>query len=209
MKVRRKLKKSKKFLFHLHTNFTDGKISIKTYFDYARKHNLILGFLEHIRRIPSYNPERFINEIKTCGYRNQVPYKIGFEINILKNGLNIQPDLLHKVNLIGLAVHTFNGTPLELIKAFINTIKMIRDIKPNMGIIWVHSGLWFNKKGFLNTEIIYFINLLKYAVSKNLLIEYNLKHDLPPYIFRRSIPRKQKIIGYDIHTENELRKVLK
>jgi hypothetical protein len=48
-----------RYLFHLHTTYTDGKVAVPQYFDLAQRTRLDrLIFLEHIRAQPGYDVGR-------------------------------------------------------------------------------------------------------------------------------------------------------
>ncbi len=53
------------YMFHLHTNYTDGLNNIHDYFNYASKEGIkTIVFTEHVRRHITYNFDDFYSEIK-------------------------------------------------------------------------------------------------------------------------------------------------
>lgn len=200
--------RTKRYLFHVHTTLTDGKITVAKYLQTARKLSLEVGFLEHIRKNPTYDPIKFMTDIRDQAEKEQIKVKVGFEVNVAENGLNIPSKAVQEADMLGLAVHRYKGTPIELLTAYVANIKRIRAIKKDIPIIWVHPGLWFRRNGLLKENTIYFFTLLKYVIRRGLLVEINTRHDLPPLIFRGFIPRKQRIVGGDIHTPEDLQNYL-
>jgi len=198
---------NKPYLFHLHTDLTDGTLRPDNYFSFGRRANLTLGFLEHVRQNPTYDPILFIKNIRELSKKYSVPVKVGFEVNISDTGLNIPREALKSADMVGLAIHRYSGTPVDVLNAYIANIKRIKAIKNDIPIIWVHPGLWFRKNGLLKENTVYFLSLLKYVIKKGLLVEFNKRHDLPPLILSGMVPQKQRIIGYDIHTNKDLNQV--
>lgn len=105
------------YLFHFHTNWTDGEDSLAGYCVIARE----LGFktlilLEHIRAIPSYDVHALLKSIPEHEKRYGVAIIPGFEAKILANGvIDLPGEIWPGIGALGIAEHTFPGDDCSLI----------------------------------------------------------------------------------------------
>ena len=193
----------KKYLFHIHTNYTDGQLTVKDYFEFANKNNITtLIFTEHVRKNLNYNFLSFVQEIKSLHneYSN-INYIIGVEAKILPDGdLDIDRSILSYIDLICFASHAFPND----ISLFYNSYKnLFFDSKwKNYIRIWVHPGRFFKKNGILDKNIELLSELIDLAIFQNIFIEKNLQDKVPPEKIK--INERWLIKGYDIHTKKQL-----
>ena len=98
-----------RYLFHVHTPYTDGEISVAGYFDHARR----LGFdhiifLEHIRREPKYDVAAFAEEVRRTSHERGIRATLGFEAKLLPAGrLDISDEHIAIAEVVGIAEHSF------------------------------------------------------------------------------------------------------
>src|SRR5215472_3981079 len=84
------------YLFHVHTPYTDGHLTAAEYVDFAEKSGAdTVVFLEHIRREPRYDVDRFSEEVRVAGDGKAVQTDIRFEAKLLPHvDLDISKDHL-------------------------------------------------------------------------------------------------------------------
>jgi len=198
------------YFFHFHTIYTDGKSSVREYFDFAFKNNIhTIIFTEHVRKKISYNFNELledINNVKTF-YPN-IKVIIGVEAKVLPEGeLDIPEEVLGKIQIICFACHSFPDNIVQYQKSF---EKLFYEKKWENHIrIWVHPGRFLKRRNLLKTHITVLKNLLNLAEKEGILIEYNLKEQLPPRNIISFYDKQKIIIGYDAHNVKEISKLTK
>lgn len=101
---------NRNYIFHLHTNYTDGLNSVYDYFIYAFEQNIdLIIFTEHVRKDLRYNFYDLINEIKCQEKRfKKIKSLIGCEAKLLPGGyLDIPENILALIDLVCFACHSF------------------------------------------------------------------------------------------------------
>jgi histidinol phosphatase-like PHP family hydrolase len=195
-----------RYIFHLHTDYTDGKSKIYEYFQYAYKNNVdYLVFTEHVRKRLDYDFYKFYKEVKDTNKNfKSITAIIGCEAKILPNGeLDIPQEILPYIEVVCIACHSFpKDIPLyfnSLFKVFENEefTKYVR--------VWVHPGRFLRKLGKLGEYTNSLADILEIAISKGIYIEQNLREGLPPSELINKIPSDRKVIGYDAHSVDELK----
>ena len=198
------------YFFHFHTIYTDGTSNIKEYFDFAFRHNVYtIIFTEHVRKRMSYNFNEFLQEIKkTETLYPDIKTIVGVETKIMPGGvLDIPTEILDKIQLICFACHSFVDNIFLYQKSF---EKLFCEKKwENYIRVWVHPGRFLKRRNLLKTHITVLKNLLNLAEKEGILIEYNLKEQLPPHNIISFYDRQKIIIGYDTHNVNEILKLTK
>lgn len=197
----------RKYLFHLHTDFTDGKLSVRDYFEFAHKRGIErLIFLEHIRRALSYNIRKFIAEIGRCSDTYEIVGVVGFEAKILPSGkLDIDPEHLELAQFIGVAEHGFPDDVKMLVEAFEAVLDFYPGQYTDKQFVWVHPGLWFRQRNLLLHPVYW--EMLAKAGRYPIWIEHNLRYELPC----KGVPIPQSaraIVGLDAHTLGDLMRFL-
>lgn len=195
-----------KYLFHFHTDFTDGKVSIPEYFQFAVESGISrLIFLEHIRRVPSYFVDVFVDQIDRCSKMYGLSYSLGFEAKLLANGnLDISEENIEMADVIGMAEH---GSLLNLSqtkKALYQAIEEYSHLTQTKEVVWVHPGLFLKKHNLLSDEADWYSEALQYAIKKGLRIEYNLKYRLISMEARANLCQDVVVVGSDAHTFADL-----
>jgi putative hydrolase len=204
----KKIIKSRSYIFHIHTNYTDGINNVNDYFEYASKNNInVIIFTEHVRRNIKYNFDTFINDIKDKNRRfSKIKTLIGCEAKLLPGGdLDIPINILSKIDLICFACHSFPHD-LDLYKLSLKRLFTNNNWK-NLLRVWVHPGRFLKRLNILENNISTLNELVNIAVSEGIFIEKNIKEDLPPEDIIEKISSDNTICGYDAHSIEELENI--
>ena len=187
---------SKNYIFHIHTNYTDGHSSIEEYCRYFQNKEILI-FTEHIRKKPTYDWKEFLNKARNLGCL------AGFEAKILPSGnLDIPESALFESDLIAVAVHSFNGNVNDIVFS----LRKAFDKYWKLPIVWVHPASSPAER--VHNKISYIEEVLENH-KETVYIEYNLKrknlskHEIW-YLLRNSY---KLIKGYDAHSLDELLKL--
>lgn len=190
-----------RYLFHLHTTYTDGQVPVRQYFEYAVRTGLErLIFLEHIRAQPSYDVLRFVAEVRQAEAEFGLPTWVGFEAKVLPGGgLDITAEHAALADVLGVAEHgfppDFDLWRLSLRKALEQAAATHRE-KP---VVWVHPGLWLKKQRRLQTHEHEYRALLGYAQELGLKVERNLRYGLVPEDLLGTVAPEHLVLGADAH----------
>jgi len=195
-----------KYLFHLHTTFTDGRITVPEYFEFAIKSGVTrLVFLEHIRRVPSFSISEFMNQIVRASKEYDFPYTIGFEAKIVPPGnLDISDHDTDIADVIGIAEHDSSMDLCNMKETLFRVIDKYSFLTRKKEIVWVHPGLFLKQNHLLIREMDWYKTALRYAVTKGIRIEMNLRYQLPSSDISTIIPRDNIVIGADAHSSSDL-----
>ncbi len=193
------------YLFHLHTNYTDGLNSIEDYFCYASKSKVkTIIFTEHVRKNIKYSFDDFYNEIKRVENKfKSINAVVGVESKIFPDGsIDIPDSILPKIDLLCFACHSFPDDINLYAKAF---EKVFADARWKSLIrVWVHPGRFIQRIGLSTQNIDIFRSLLNTAVDEGVFIENNLKQVISLKNIIGSIPSECQIVGHDAHSISEL-----
>lgn len=200
--------RKRKYLFHLHTNYTDGQISVEEYFAFAISHKVdLLVFLEHIRREPTYDWVEFHHLVRKHSEAFAVLAKVGFEAKILPSGdLDIPPSALKLADYVGIAEHAFPGDAEDIERAFYSVLERYVLQYPSIQFVWVHPGLWFLRRD--RTDDPTFLRMIQHSKSYPILIEHNLRYGLPLSGTVGAFLSDRTIIGIDSHSHVDLERAL-
>lgn len=189
-----------RYLFHMHTAYTDGTPQVAEYFDLARSLALDrLIFLEHIRRRPTYDVARFAAEVRAEAGRTGVSALVGFEAKVLPGGeLDISPEHAALADLIGIAEHGFPADftlwRSSLWQALVRGAAAFGERQ----VVWVHPGLWLLRHGLLGAHEDDLRRLVGCARSLGVRLEHNLRYGLlPPRLLAEAGPW---VLGADAHS---------
>jgi len=189
------------YVFHVHSNFTDGESSIKEYCDIVEK----LGFksliiTEHVNKELSYSFNKFMDVIEEQRLIHNIDILAGVETKVLEDGsLDMPGWILSMIDVLAIAEHSFNGSVEDLKRALYRIFK-----KKNVNripTVWVHPGLKVLNK--FNSPII-FKDLIRVAIENEIYIEKNLRYMLPPNWAENIIPKRLMVIGLDAHSVGEI-----
>jgi putative hydrolase len=193
-----------RYLFHFHTQLTDGKLSIEDYFEYAATWELdSLIFLEHIRRQPGYDVQAFLVQIRDAERRNGVRAWIGFETKLLPDGsIDISDENLRTADVVGIAEHGFPEDLRLLHSAFNRAVDVLATSFPGQTFVWVHPGLWFKKRKLESHTDDLFLDMLAHAHDAEVFIERNQRYELLDE--RLPISSELVVYGADAHDRSDL-----
>ena len=199
------LTSNESYLFHLHTNYTDGLNSIEDYFSYSSRNKIkTIVFTEHVRKKISYNFEDYFSEIRRTETKfENVNAIVGVESKIFPDGsIDIPDSILPMIDLLCFACHSFPDDITLYEEAF---KEVFVDAKWKSFIrVWVHPGRYLQRIGLTkhNTDI--FHGLLNTAVDEGVYIENNLKQVVLLRNIIESIPSESLVVGHDAHSVSEL-----
>jgi histidinol phosphatase-like PHP family hydrolase len=192
----------RRYLFHVHTPYTDGRLTVGEYADFAQRAGAdTIVFLEHIRREPRYDVGRFCEEVRHAGTSGGIRTVLGFEAKLLPDGtLDIRNELLSKAAVIGIAEHSFPDDPGLLQEAFLKVVERYPRRWPKVDFVWVHPGLWYVKRGLLARKDERYREMLAVALTAGILVEQSLRWDVVDAVTAASLPQESLVIGADAHT---------
>lgn len=195
----------KRYLFHLHTTYTDGNINVQDYFEFAIDHNIkTLIFTEHVRKNLDYSFNLFVDEIheKSKQYPS-VNAIIGAEAKILPDKqLDISDDIYDKIDLLAVACHGFP----ENVDLYFDVLHHVLSQRREKVTVFVHPGRYLKKRK-INNQYLSLQIIIDEAVVQGIYIENNKRENLPDRSV--NIPEENEITGFDIHGEKELNLVRK
>ena len=206
----RKTIKCTNYIFHIHTDYTDGISSINDYFEYASHNNInVIIFTEHVRRNLKYDFDTFIEDIRDKNRRfAKVRTFIGCEAKLLLGGtLDIPINILSRIDIICFACHSF-PQDVELYRSSFKKLFVNEEWKDFVRI-WVHPGRFLKKLNILDKNLEILQELVNVAFSEDVILEKNLKEDLPPLEILENMPSDNIILGYDAHSIDELKIIRK
>ena len=194
--------RSGRYLFHIHTNWTDGESTLADYCIAAKEsgfQSIIL--LEHVRKECNYDFRAFLRLIEEQRAAHAIEILVGAEAKILPNGsLDVSEMILSSIQVLGIAEHSFQGDANKLVSALDRAFRSYRDA--GFARVWVHPGL---KLLLLSPQS--FQEVMQLALEHEVYIEINLRHKLPPESFLSIIPLSKAIVGLDAHSIDEVKKL--
>jgi len=201
-----------RYIFHLHTVYTDGSSSVEDYCRWASNNKLDgIVFVEHTSRKLSYDFSSFLRDIEIAKRKFPlIDIWIGVEAKIIPGGqLDIPDNILSRIKLICFACHSFPDD----IELYHTSFKMLFTDKRWKEYIrcWVHPGRFLKHRGFLDKYLNILEDLIEVAINEEIFIENNLRDQLLPHRIVIKIPPSKLITGYDVHSVEaigELEKVV-
>lgn len=191
-----------RYLFHLHTTYTDGKASVQQYFAMARRMQVErLIFLEHIRAQPGYDVRQFTAEVADCAAAYGVPALVGFEAKLLPGGgLDISGEHAAQAEVLGLAEHGFPGDYVLWHTSISKALELCASRYSDKPVVWVHPGLWLKRNGLLAAHEGEYRALIAGALAAGIKVEWNLRYGLLPRHLHDAVPADELVCGVDAHS---------
>ncbi len=193
-----------KYLFHVHTNYTDGVSKVDEYCSLCSQKGFdSLFIIEHVREKLGYSFEDLNNEVLDARIKNpELKVSLGVETKVMPNGnLDIDSKLLEKTEILGIACHGFPGNPEDLYKSMVNTFN--RYSKNHSLCVWLHPSSVL--KHFDELEGPRKVrNLIEVAVSNGIFVEWNISRDHESSILPNWIPDANLVFGTNAHSIEEL-----
>ena len=189
--------------WHAHTSYTDGRSSVNDYCREAVSRGLkLLTFTEHVRREMSYNYSDFVADIIQGRQEFDIELLVGCEAKVLDTvgSLDVSEDVLKQCDAVTAVFHSFlkvdKQSYLKALKAMLGNPKVD---------IWGHP-LLFARRNNINLEKAEKEFIINLCVENRVLIERNLKYQLPEIDFIRLAAEKSArfVIGSDAHSAEEL-----
>lgn len=195
-----------RYLFHVHTTLTDGTLSIAEYLNFASVQRLDrVIFLEHVRRIPSYDCRAFTEEVRRASAERRVPASIGFEAKVLPSGyLDIDEAHAAMSDVLGIAEHAFPHDLDALTTALLHAFDHYRSLFPDKPLIWVHPGTNFRKLGVDPDQSPQYELLVERATRMAVALERNVVHGLASERRCALLGPQNVVIGANAHSRDDL-----
>jgi len=189
---------------HVHTDYTDGKNTIREYCQKALQNNIeAIAFTEHVRRNLDYNFDDFLLDIERARREfSQLVISSGCEVKVLntKGELDATENVLRQCEIVVGVFHSFKHQDK---RSYLATLRAM--LRNPIVDIWGHPTLFLNKHGIklLEDEI---TEIIDTCIEENVLIERNLKYNVPDANFIRLALSKgaKLVIGSDAHGVDEL-----
>ena len=190
--------------FHVHTNYTDGKNTVLEYCQKAQENNLkLIAFTEHVRKNLTYSYNDFLSDISQAKSEfEDIKILSGCEAKVLNiNGeLDAPENVLEQCDVVIGVFHSFKYKDK---KNYLSALEaMLRNLVVN---IWGHPTL-FAKEHNIKLEDDDLKEIINICIKNNVLIERNLKYNVPNTNFiRLAIKGGAKfVVGSDAHSINDL-----
>lgn len=194
-----------RYLFHVHTNWTDGQSTLAEYCKEAKKagfQSIIL--LEHVRRECSYDFQAFLRMVEEQRAAHAMEILVGAEAKILLDGsLDVSEAVLSDIQVLGIAEHSFKGDVHALVRALRRAFESYKGA--GFARVWVHPGLKLLQ--WQPMSIKFFEEVMQLALENEVYIEINLRHKLPPEPFLSLIPSSKTVVGLDAHSAAEVKEL--
>jgi len=199
-----------KYLFHLHTSYTDGSSTVNDYCLYANKNSYSsIIFTEHVRKRLSYSFKSLYTEIANAraDFKDLKIY-LGVEAKVLLGGeLDIPSEILSNIEVVCFSIHSFpqDSTILKksLEKLFANE-KWRHFIR-----VWCHPSSTLKILGSSKSAIKDLNELIISASKNGIYIEYNMDYDKYYKSLFDSVLKEKIIIGVNGHNVNDVVEKLK
>lgn len=192
-----------RYLFHIHTDWTDGMNSLADYCITAKE----IGFqtiilLEHVRKECGYDFRAFMRMVKENKSANDIEILLGAEAKVLPDGsLDISETILENIQVLGIAEHSFKGDTNTLFRALSRAFKSFQSAE--FARVWVHPGIKLLQRQ--PESFRFFQKAIQIALDNKVYIEVNLYHKLPPEYFFSLIPLSKLVIGLDAHSVDDIK----
>lgn len=190
--------------FHVHTDYTDGKNTIREYCQKALDNDLkVIAFTEHVRKNLDYNFNDFLLDIeKTRREFPQLAVLSGCEAKVLNTDgeLDAPKDALEQCDIVIGVFHSFKYKDKR------NYLLALEAMLKNPNItIWGHPTLFPNEH-HLELEKVEIKAMIDICIEGNIFIERNLRYNLPDASFMELAAKRgaKFVIGSDAHSIGEL-----
>lgn len=190
--------------WHVHTNYTDGKNTIFEYCKRAEKNELeLIAFTEHVRENLTYSYNDFLSDISQAKSEFcDIKILSGCEAKVLnfKGELDVTENVLESCDVVMGVFHSFKYKDKQMYLTALDA--MLRNQVVN---IWGHPTL-FAKKNNIKLEDDILIEIIDICIENDVLIERNLKYNLPDVnLIKLAVKKGAKfVMGSDAHNISEL-----
>jgi len=189
---------------HVHTNYTDGRNTIREYCQRALQNNIeAIAFTEHVRRNLDYNFDNFLLDIERA--RREFPQLVilgGCEAKVLntEGELDAPENVLSQCEVVIGVFHSFEHKGK---RSYLAALKAM--VRNPIVDIWGHPTIYLKERN-MKLEKEELSEIINACVENGVLIERNLKHNLPDASFMELALKKgaKFVIGSDAHSVGEL-----
>jgi histidinol phosphatase-like PHP family hydrolase len=173
---------------------------VDDYCDFFSGKGKRLVFIEHVRSIPSYNVQSFIEKVHSRGHF------AGLEAKVLPGGdVDLPSKFINAIDVLAIAVHSFPSCALSDLT---NSLKFaLNRYNKDIPVVWVHPlsssierAIVEDRKRYLNEIIDSFEHL---TGIENNIKHHNLSVSEIDYFSKYS----PLIVGYDAHSLDEIKNI--
>lgn len=195
-----------RYFFHCHTPLTDGELTLDDYLAFAAETNVErIIVLEHIRREPTYDPQRLAQDVRAASERSGMDIRLGFETKLLPDGtLDISERDFELAAVVGIAEHSFPRDAELLRSCLTNAVEHCKRRDEEKPLVWVHPGTTFRKLHADLHEDRRYHDLLRWIQKAEVRIERNLRYDLVPEDVASMLDLGDLVFAADAHSPKEL-----
>lgn len=189
---------------HVHTNYTDGRNTIREYCQRALQNNIeAIAFTEHVRRNLNYNFDGFLLDIERA--RREFPQLVilsGCEAKVLntEGELDAPESAVSQCEIVMGVFHSFEHKGKQ---SYLAALKAM--VRNPIVDIWGHPTLYLKERN-MKLEKEELSEIINACIKNGVLIERNLKYDVPDANFISLAANKgaKFVIGSDAHNIDEL-----
>ena len=188
-------------VWHVHTNFVDGKHSIDELCKFALEENYpLICFAEHVQKDLTFDFNKYLFEIKQAEIKYpEIVVLSGIEVKMLEEGkLNCDEKLLSKPDIVFLAEHSWE----QGFDSYIYSLKQC--LQHPFVQVWTHPlKIAYDKIWGVSNDIIF--SLADICWNDDVVIEDNFKFKfLDTYNIFNKITQ-YILSGYDLHNLSEVK----
>ena len=190
------------YVFHLHTNLTDGRSTLLEYFELAKKIGKNFVFTEHIRKKATYDWKSYIDEVHKAGYL------AGFEAKLTVNGdVDINKEAYENSDVLAIAIHSLNVKKYETL---VSLLRMSFDKYSDneIPIVWVHPYTSSVEKKIVPDKVKYIKDVMN-GFESRIWIEFNIRRkNFSNEEVEKNAEFFKIVKGFDAHSVEELIEML-
>ena len=159
----------RRYLFHLHTTFSDGVSTVAEYCAYAQANGYrVLVFTEHVRKRLDYDWYEYLDAIARAGWLfPSLEIWTGCEAKVLLDGTLDMPDDLPGLDLVCMAEHGDYVDRGQWTKALLGAF----DLGLGVPLVWVHPFRWLMAQEHHIADMSVMMFLLAEARLSKVIIE--------------------------------------
>ena len=183
----------RRYLFHLHTTFSDGASTVAEYCTYAQAHGYrMLVFTEHVRKKLDYDWYEYLDAIARAGwFFPSLEIWTGCEAKVLLDGTLDMPDNLPGLDLVCMAEHgdyRYRG-------GWETALRLAFNLDSDSPRVWVHPFRWLAAQGYQVGDESSMIFLLEMARLSGVIVETMSERE------KRLLKLNERIIGWRVKAD--------
>lgn len=189
--------------WHTHTNFVHGESTSEEMIKSAIDKNLkAISITEHIRKVPTYNFEKYLDNLLYLRekYSDKIKIIIGVEAKVINEDgeLDLNEKIVENCDIVLGVFHSWVNNEQLTAKQYINVVE--RFLKNPSFHIWAHP-LSMLKHYKLNLSMEDMSNIIECINNSYKFVEFNFKHNsiLTDQCFYKKINFDKIVFGSDAH----------